>query len=47
MSPNANATGVAPNARTDSCQMGAGGVRMRSPFKSSGVRIGLFVKKCR
>jgi len=41
--PNARATGVAPRARTDSCQIGAGGVRnAASPFRSAGVRTCLF-----
>jgi len=30
-------------ARTDSCQIGAGGVRMRRPERSAGVRSGLLV----
>jgi hypothetical protein len=47
ISPNAMATGAAPSARTDSCQIGAGGVRTRWPFRSSGLRTGLLVKKWR
>jgi hypothetical protein len=37
------ATGVAPMARIDSCQIGAGGVRIRRPARSAGVLMGLLV----
>jgi len=40
------ATGVAPMARIDSCQIGAGGVLILNPARSEGFLMGLLVTIC-